>query len=267
MRLLKSKSDGNFSLITVVGNKIPVYAILSHTWMADNQEVTFQDIVNQRGNDKPGYRKIRFCGEQAFRDGLQYFWVDSCCIDKSSRSELSEAINSMFRWYENAAKCYVYLSDVFEGDAAVENLTPNLSCEAAFRRSKWFTRGWTLQELLAPHTVEFFTKEGIRLGNKKTLEIQIHQITGIPVAALQKSSLSHFSIDERMSWIKNRITTVEEDSAYCLLGIFNVHLPLIYGEGMENAFVRLREEIDRRLHLHRFKQGKSYHRKRKGLDI
>jgi Heterokaryon incompatibility protein (HET) len=234
MRLLKVNPDGSFSLTSVIGNKIPRYAILSHTWEADNQEVAFRDLVDGLRESKAGYRKIRFCGEQANLDGIQYFWVDSCCIDKSSSAELTEAINSMFRWYRNAVKCYVYLSDVPISDIDLR----------AFRQSRWFTRGWTLQELLAPQSVEFFSREGRRLGDKQSLELQIHQVTGIPVQALQQlGGLSQFSVEERMSWTAKRETTIEEDQAYCLLGIFDVHLPLIYGEGREHAFRRLRKEI------------------------
>src|SRR6202030_1108708 len=110
---------------------------------------------------------------------------------------------------------------------------------------RWFTRGWTLQELVAPAIVEFFSEEGKQLGNKKSLERHIHEATGIPVRALQGSSLSDFSIPERMSWVEKRETTRKEDKAYSLLGIFDVYMPLIYGEGRENAFKRLREEIDK----------------------
>lgn len=236
-------NDGRLRLTRFIANNIPSYAILSHTWEADDQEVTFEDLMNGVGNSKSGYRKIRFCIEQADRDGLQYFWVDSCCINKSSSAELSEAINSMFRWYRNAAKCYVYLSDVAIGDPNESAHSSQLQYELAFRQSRWFTRGWTLQELLAPASVEFFSREGNRLGDKKSLELQIHEITGIAVQALQGSPLSQFSVSERMSWAAKRETTIEEDQAYCLLGIFDTHLPLIYGEGMEHAFHRLRKEI------------------------
>jgi len=237
MRLLKVDGDGTLSLTRFMGGEIPSYAILSHTWEADDQEVIFKDLADGTGTSKTGYRKIRFCGEQARRDGVQYFWVDSCCIDKSSSAELTEAINSMFRWYRNAAKCYVYLSDVSTGDS---NQHAQL---AAFRQSRWFTRGWTLQELLAPRSVEFFSREGTQLGDKKSLELHIHEITGVAVQALQGSSLTQFSVTERMTWAAKRATSIEEDQAYCLLGIFDIHLPLIYGEGKENAFRRLRKEI------------------------
>ena len=111
MRLLEMKSPGEFSLVQVATHNTLSYAILSHTW-TDGQEVTYQDLINSAGEGKTGYEKIKFCGEQATRDGLQYFWVDTCCIDKSNSAELSTAINSMFRWYRNAKKCYIYLTDI-----------------------------------------------------------------------------------------------------------------------------------------------------------
>jgi hypothetical protein len=174
---------------------------------------------------------------------LQYFWVDTCCINKSNNTELSEAINSMFRWYRNADKCYVYLSDVSSPPFDANDKFSSLPCESAFRASRWFTRGWTLQELLAPRSVEFFSQEGNRLGDKRSLERQIHEITGIAVLALQGSPLSQFSVDERFKWAQNRETTRKEDWAYCLLGIFDIFMPLIYGEGRENAVIRLRKGI------------------------
>src|SRR5436189_404821 len=172
MRLLRRSKPGEFSFSkNFVGNDtIPPYAILSHTWGADSTEVTFEDLTNGTGKDKPGYEKIRFCGERAGQDDLEYFWVDTCCINKADFTELSEAINSMFRWYRNAAKCYVYLSDVSVGEC-----DPNSKVfpwESAFQASRWFTRGWTLQELLAPKLVEFFSHEGKRLGDKRSLERQ-----------------------------------------------------------------------------------------------
>jgi hypothetical protein len=244
MRLLKCNSAGQFSLTEdiVDDDKIPPYAILSHTWK-EGEEVTFQELIEGTGMDKPGYEKIRFCGEQGKRDGLQYFWVDTCCIDKSSSAELSEAINSMLQWYRDAAKCYVYLSDV----SISNGLDPkNLSHESAFWNCRWFTRGWTLQELIAPASVEFFSKEGQRLGDRRSLEHQIHEITGISVQALRGSPLSTFSVGERMAWATKRKTTRKEDEAYCLLGIFNIYMPLIYGEG-SNAMTRLQRKINKSL--------------------
>lgn len=246
MRLLECNSDEKFSVTKdFVGSKVPEYAILSHTWGSDTEEITFQDLKDGIGQDKTGYYKIRFCIQQARRDNLQYVWVDTCCIDKSNNTELSEAINSMFRWYRKAVKCYVYLSDVSRTKQSPNNQFCELSWESAFRSCKWFTRGWTLQELLAPRTVEFFSREGEWLGDKKTLEGQIHEITGIAVSALQTDSLSQFKVEERLSWSDNRETTRPEDKAYSLLGIFDVYMPLIYGEGRGNAFRRLREEINR----------------------
>ncbi|RYP37008.1 hypothetical protein DL768_010903 [Monosporascus sp. mg162] len=241
MRLLKC-SDGQFQLTKDLDYDIPSYAILSHTWGPDTEEVTFRDLVDGTGKDKIGYEKIKFCLEQAKRDGLQYFWVDTCCIDKSNNTELSRAINSMFRWYQNAARCYVYLSGI--SASSYENSQQSmLAWESAFRAHRWFTRGWTLQELLAPASVEFFTQDGRRLGDKRCLEQQIHEITGIAVPALRESNLSQFDVGERFKWAETRQTTHEEDWAYCLLGIFGVFMPLIYGEGKSNAVRRLKREI------------------------
>ena len=159
MRLLLHSNTGEFSLTTdLVGDDtIPPYAILSHTWK-EGEEATFKDLMDGTGKSKTGYDKIRFCGQQAKRDGLQHFWVDTCCIDKSNHVELQEAINSMFRWYQKAAKCYVYLSDVSITKRRANDECFEYTWEPAFRESRWFTRGWTLQELLAPRSVEFFSQ-------------------------------------------------------------------------------------------------------------
>jgi hypothetical protein len=251
MRLLQLEDNGEFSLAEYYGKSVPPYAILSHTWGADTEEVSFKDIMeeNGRGKNKLGYSKLYFCAEQAASDGLQYFWVDTCCIDKGSSTELTEAINSMFRWYREAARCYVYLADVSVArtlsDSIEQGQVSQTTWTSRFQRSKWFTRGWTLQELLAPTMVEFFSIEGQRLGNKSSLVQDIHKATGIPLEALQESaaSLSHFSVDERMSWAVNRETKREEDAAYSLFGLFDLYMPLIYGEGRRNAFIRLYREI------------------------
>lgn len=249
MRLLSLQGDGGVGMTPqLLDDEIAQhrYAILSHTWGEDSDEVTFEDILEGSGRDKAGYDKIKFCAEQAARDGLQYFWVDTCCIKKSSDAELSEAINSMFRWYQGAAKCYVYLPDVSRRpDIRVKSNSPS-TWELAFRKSRWFSRGWTLQELLAPNFVEFFSREKERLGDKESLKQLLNEITGIPLGALQGSTLSKFATDERMSWAAKRETKRKEDKAYSLLGIFNIHMPLIYGEGRENAFLRLKEEIEKR---------------------
>ena len=237
MRLLQREDDGNFSLTEFIGDNIPQYAILSHTWGADDEEVTFRDLRKGKRRAKVGYRKIQFCSDQAAKDGLRYFWVDTCCIDKSSSAELSEAINSMFAWYRDAARCYVYLSDVSTCDFSSDKLV--------FQQSRWFTRGWTLQELIAPASVEFFTVEGERLGDKVSMVDELSSITHISVQALQGCPLRDISVEQRMSWIQSRQTKREEDAAYSLLGIFDVYMPLLYGERRENAFARLTEEINK----------------------
>jgi hypothetical protein len=244
MRLLKWDDDGTLSLTADFGseNKIPPYAILSHTWGRKDEEVTFDDILGHSGHGKPGYKKIQFCGEQARHDGLRYFWIDTCCIDKSNKSELSHAIQSMFHWYRNAARCYVYLVDVSSLLAEPsDSSTP--SSELELQSSKWFTRGWTLQELLAPSEVEFFSQEGNKLGSKTTLAQKLNEITGIPISALMGTPLSQFSVDERLRWKEYRHTKFPEDGAYSLLGLFDVSMAPLYGEGAEGAFRRLLEKI------------------------
>ncbi|KAL5327530.1 hypothetical protein ACEPPN_005229 [Leptodophora sp. 'Broadleaf-Isolate-01'] len=215
MRLLQYNNRGDISLTEFFEGDIPKkYAILSHRWGA--QEVTFKDLTDGTSKDKAGYGKIQFCGEQAKRDGLRYFWVDTCCIDKSNAVELQEAINSMFRWYRDATKCYVYLPDVSQ---------PRTNSADA--------------------SMNFFSKEGELLGNKVSLERHICEITEIPVNALRGSLLSDFSVTERMSWAASRETYRQEDKAYSLLGIFDVNMPLIYSEGKDKAMQRLREEIEK----------------------
>jgi hypothetical protein len=242
MRLLEMKSSGEFSLIQAATHDTFPYAILSHTW-TDGQEVTYQDLISSAGNGKSGYDKIKFCGEQAAKDGLHYFWVDTCCINKSDTDELTTAINSMFRWYRNAERCYVYLTDVsapgYDGDVQPSQST----WELAFRGSRWFTRGWTLQELIAPATVEFFSKEGTRLGDKQSLEKSLQEITEIPIQALRGNPFSDFNIAERIRWAARRQTTKEEDIAYCLLGLCEVSMPPLYGEGKQVALKRLQMTV------------------------
>ncbi|RII13199.1 hypothetical protein CUC08_Gglean004499 [Alternaria sp. MG1] len=248
MRLLHITDDGKlkFTKDIILKDEIPPYAILSHTW--GDQEVVFNDMKSLddlndvEAKKKDGWKKIDFCAQQAKRDGLKYFWIDTCCIDKANHTELSEAINSMFRWYQKAERCYAFLSDV-EGKSSEGECRLSSRWKAAFRASRWFSRGWTLQELLAPRSVEFFSKDKAWLGDKESLKQTIHEITKIPIDALTGSDLSKFDIDERFSWAQNRQTTREEDGAYCLLGIFGCHLPLIYGEGKERALERLRKEM------------------------
>ncbi|KIW17801.1 hypothetical protein PV08_04996 [Exophiala spinifera] len=254
MRLLQCSESGKFILTKDLIEPVPPFAILSHTWAADTEEVTYRDIVEGHGETKAGYDKIRFCGERAKCDNLEYFWVDTCCIDRSSSSELAEAINSMFRWYGNAVKCYVYLSDVSRPTLNIVNTSEEPLWEKQFRNSRWFTRGWTLQELIAPRTVEFFSKERCLLGDKRSLEEIIHGTTGIALEALRGGRpLQEFGVDERMSWAKHRNTSRPEDAAYSLLGIFGVYMPPIYGEGRGGALRRLWKELEDP----RFKQFRS----------
>jgi hypothetical protein len=211
------------------GSAILYYAILSHRW--DSVEASFSDMRDGKGLELAGYSKIKRCCVQSALDGWQYVWIDSCCIDKSSSAELSEAINSMFQWYRDAQVCYAYLSDVPGGERFYEKAL-------AFRNSQWFTRGWTLQELLAPSTVVFFDYDWVEIGTKSSLEGLISSITGI-------ESLRDFnraSVAQKMSWASKRKTTRVEDMAYCLLGLFGLNMAPLYGEG-EKAFIRLQLEI------------------------
>jgi hypothetical protein len=196
------------------------------------------------GSSKDGYKKIQFCGKQARKDGLQYFWVDSCCIDKSNSVELNEAINSMFRWYSQSQVCYAYLSDArLDGDPDELMAT---SKGDFLRRCKWFTRGWTLQELLGPKKVIFFDSDWVRIGTKISCCKIISSITGINTACLlEPSNLFKELYSTRMSWASKRKTSRAEDVAYCLMGIFDLHMPLVYGEGESKAFKRLLHELVR----------------------
>jgi hypothetical protein len=216
------------SLHSFFGKAVPEYAILSHRW--DEKEVLFQDLKHSRGPEMPGYAKIQGCCAQARKDGWDYVWIDSCCIDKSSSAELSEAINSMYQWYKDAEVCYAFLSDVDSAADVIEE----------FSKSAWFKRGWTLQELLAPETVVFFDRNWIEFGTKDCLHDLISLITGIREDRL--FSLGDACIAEKMSWASCRDTTRDEDEAYCLMGIFQVNMPLLYGEGRQ-AFRRLQLEI------------------------
>ena len=221
-----------------IGGNIPPYAILSHTWGANEDEILYEDI--EQGNiNKSGPQLFKFeeCCKQTLRDGLKYAWIDTCCIPRSDFTELGEAINSMFRWYKNTAVCYAYLADVPPG---VDCSNPN----SKFFTSRWFTRGWTLQELLAPKEVRFYDAAWNFLGTKADMSIAIETITGIPRPVLQGwASLDTQSVAQRMSWASKRVTKRPEDIAYCLLGLFGVYLNMIYGEGAEEAFSRLQQKI------------------------
>ncbi|RAR09006.1 ubiquitin-conjugating enzyme family protein [Stemphylium lycopersici] len=237
-RVFEGEKGGNF------GKEIQPYAILSHTWGSDHDEISFKDMETDGYKNKKGFRKLEFCRNQAVWDGLKYFWVDTCCIDKSSSAELMEAINSMYHWYQDAARCYVYLADVTvdtsDGTGAESS---SEQWRQQFRASRWFRRGWTLQELIAPQIVVFFDSNGERLGDRNSLIQDIHDATKIPVDALKGDVLDNFSIETRLSWADGRETKREEDAVYSLLGLFDIYMPLIYGEGRHRAFRRLMKEL------------------------
>ena len=233
------------------GVKIPSYAILSHRWGED--EVSYQ-IFSKRHKEKhqdylrnsTGYQKILdFCKhiDEHKNDypsldpyhpqptpgpAVEWVWIDTCCIDKSSSAELTEAINSMFSWYQNARICVVYLADASD----LED----------FDESDWFNRGWTLQELLAPPQVTFVNHVWEPLGNRRVLSDQISKITNIDRFTLLHGLGNSTPISEKFSWAAKRNTQRVEDMAYSLLGLFGVNMSLLYGEGTR-AFDRLQAEI------------------------
>ncbi|KAK4462641.1 heterokaryon incompatibility protein-domain-containing protein, partial [Cladorrhinum samala] len=249
MRLLNVDT---FELEEFVGEQVNEigYAILSHTW--EGKEVSFHDIQqpdaiqNLRHPPSPAWSKVQNACAQARNDGHRYIWIDTCCIDKSSSAELQEAINSMFNWYLGSKCCYAFLSDVPPGSESIAD-------------SRWFTRGWTLQELLAPDVVVFFNSAWTAIGCRGNADL-IASITksknmliegNILLARNEVESRSNvrkffrsFPVARKMSWASGRQTTRVEDRAYCLLGLFDITMPLLYGEG-EKAFQRLQHEIMR----------------------
>ncbi len=236
MRLINVST---FKLEEYNGSGIPKYAILSHTWGKD--EVSFAEFetpeAQHRAQDKAGYDKIlRFC-RRAEKDGHRHVWADSVCIDKRSSSELTEAINSMFKWYQKADVCYAYLSDV-----------SGSNFQQCIPRSRWFTRGWTLQELLAPRNLIFIDQDFNVSCSREFVAHSVSEVTGIEEDLLEYNSVNRIrgqSIAKRISWAARRVTTRIEDQAYSLLGIFGINMPLLYGEGPK-AFQRLQEEIIKR---------------------
>lgn len=231
------------------------YATLSHVWSQEGEQ-SFEELLSIQQQDTIARRaeptrsvnavlevaspKIRAACALAFADGFHYIWIDSCCINKSSSAELSEAINSMYTWYGSSTVCYAFLHDV-DG-----NEDPYIG-RSTFRESRWFRRGWTLQELIAPSTVIFVSSAWRALGTKATFSGLIGEITHIDEEILlQSMPLSSVSVARRMSWASERVTSRKEDEAYCLMGIFDVHIPVLYGEGVR-AFIRLQEEILKRI--------------------
>ncbi|RFU74652.1 het domain-containing [Trichoderma arundinaceum] len=228
MRLLNTET---YEITEFFDDSIPEYAILSHTWGLE--ELTYQDIQSvelARRKKAQGFAKVEGACALANSEGFAYIWIDTCCIDKTSSAELSEAINSMYSWYRRSSICYAYLID------ADHCFSPE------FRGSRWFTRGWTLQELIAPSEVVFYSRRWRLLGRKSLLKGVISEITGIDISVLAGADPSLITVARKMSWASRRTTTRVEDTAYCLMGLFSVSMPLIYGEG-KNAFFRLQEEI------------------------
>ena len=231
MRLLDSSS---LKITEFSGTNVPDYAILSHIWGDD--EVTFEDIENQKpsARRKKGYAKIWYCCRQARADGHHWVWVDTCCINRKSETELSEAIISMYAWYRDSRICYALLEYVSRDDG---------DWEEDVERSRWFTRGWCLQELIAPSTVMFYNANWQYLGTKGSLGRLVRNTTGIPANVMNGIvQPTAYSIGESMSWASSIDTIKSEDKAYCLLGILGSQMQPKYGEGA-NAFVRLQEEI------------------------
>ena len=248
MRLLNT-ATGRF--VQVEDPQKVRYAILSHVWTRPDEphypEQTFQDvrkIQRQHGGEEsvvPFFsEKVRGFCEKACADGFRLAWADTCCIDKTNDAEMAEAINSMFVWYRDASACYTILSDVdyHGGDPS--------GYEEALRNSNWFCRGWTLQELVAPKTVVFFSNQWQPLGSKRTLAPRTVEITGIDYDILvHVKPLNEVSASSRISWAAKRRTTRTEDEAYSLLGLLGIEMPISYGEGRV-AFLRLQEKIAER---------------------
>jgi hypothetical protein len=249
MRLINCET---LELHQFVDEHAPEYVTLSHVWR--DGEVNHVEMLApvHEVKRKLGYQKIVDCVRVCTTYRWNWLWVDTCCIDKSSSAELSEAINSMYTWYNSCIICYVYLDDFqFSKDSLFGTDTSSFDRAAfeQFRQCRWFTRGWTLQELLAPSEVCFFNSSWDILGYKSDIAMArlLSEITTIPVFVLTADNWksSERSIAQRMSWASQRQTTRREDIAYCLLGMFDVNMPLLYGEG-DRAFLRLQEEIIKR---------------------
>ncbi|KAI6095837.1 heterokaryon incompatibility protein-domain-containing protein, partial [Pisolithus croceorrhizus] len=243
------QTNPEHEVLKELDDEVTRYAILSHRWGAEvgyKEMIGLMKMEEWKRNEvrrRYGYHKIIKSCEQAMKDGYRWLWIDTCCIDKRSSSELSEAINSMYRWYQNAGVCYAYLNDVNE------STFPAAQDNSKFDKSdgwpEWFTRGWTLQELIAPKQVEFFNKDWVHISNKQHLASTLDTITRIPREVLTDGIAGkRLSVAQIMSWATDRKTTRVEDRAYSLMGLFGVHMPMLYGEGRQ-AFRRLQLEIIR----------------------
>ena len=239
MRLLHTTTFRLGSFPNPTTPKIPPYIILSHRW--GDREITFQEIETVKNtpelHNTDGYKKVSGCCQLAASVGFQWVWIDTCCIDKTNDVELTQALNSMYSWYRQSELCYAFLVDT--PSQKVEDPTAK---DSKFRKSRWFTRGWTLQELLAPVYVTFFSQDWEEIGTKSSLQKVITEITGIDSYTLLSNAGQDVSVAQRMAWAANRETSVEEDKAYCLMGLFGVSMPMKYGEG-KKAFHRLQLEI------------------------
>lgn len=312
MRLLKTKS---YELIEAkdIPSPFPHYAVLSHTWISPKDEVTYQDIKLRKEDIKndifkqKGWSKLKNYCERARKDGWEWAWMDTCCIDKTNAADTQEAINAMFRWYQNAGVCYAYLEDVdvfkllIDADLlkdvdllkvlkdvnlfkALKNVglpkdvdllktlkAVNLLKEAIdldeivssgkftdsnsslrtavrpfFTNAKWFSRGWTLQELLAPHYLIFVDRAWCHMGTRESWAVEIEKASHVEARHLtdfKPTDSTKCSIAMKLSWASRRETTLPEDETYSLLGLFGISMPLIYGEGRWRAFNRLQREL------------------------
>jgi hypothetical protein len=239
-----------FKLEEFYDAQAPKYAILSHTW--GSEEACFQEMAedyHKRATlqQKAGFRKISECSSVASALGFSYVWIDTCCIDKRNSADLSEAINSMYSYYRRAAACLIYLVDVPGRISTLEEIISRPAQFQAIRSSRWLTRGWTLQELIAPSTRHFFAGDWSPIAlveDGQDLMELISEITKIDLHLLRhEKDVSRYCVAERMSWASERKTTRSEDTAYSLIGLFNVNMPMLYGEGGKNAFRRLQKEI------------------------
>ncbi|KAH7074500.1 heterokaryon incompatibility protein-domain-containing protein, partial [Paraphoma chrysanthemicola] len=239
MRLLHLQGDAwekgplDLAIREFVADDAPPYLIVSHRWRED--EVLFADLNVSSSSmpdvqSKKGFAKLRTTCRIASQMGLRYLWIDTCCIDKSSSSDVAEAVVSMYDWYANARCCIAYLDDI--------HVTSDLS------QSSWFSRGWTLPELIAPEQVIFYSTDWIELGTKASLSLEVSITTGIEESVLwHRNSLDRVCVSEKLSWAARRSTTRPEDESYALMGLFGIRMLPMYGEGRERAFMRLQTEI------------------------
>ncbi|KAF9474805.1 hypothetical protein BDN70DRAFT_769036, partial [Pholiota conissans] len=213
------------------------YAILSHKWLRGTPgEITYD--LWMKGSLDPksaGYKKLAgFCRTAWKEYGLALVWMDTICINKDSSSELDESIRSMYAWYERADICIVYLSET--------HTTTHIPDDT------WFTRGWTLQELIAPKKLKFYSAEWNRLAQDNNDDKKDPIILSFIEHATMLSSEElagrlNVPLSRKMQWAASREVTREEDIAYSLMGIFDVSISIAYGEGVSRAFLRLLEEI------------------------